>query len=122
MHRQMMIVEDILVTARPTPEAIQTPNELEQTSMDAVTTKVEPVASSTILSFDLLLRVFVYDEEIEFWLYPPEGVVTSQPVCEANCRILLRRVGSVGESFAGRAPQGVRLADGCVRLGRWTKI
>ncbi|ALE04644.1 hypothetical protein AL755_03215 (plasmid) [Arthrobacter sp. ERGS1:01] len=69
----MMIVEDILLAARPALEAILTPNELEHTRMDVVTAKGEPVTSSTIISADLLLRVFVYDEQMGFWLYPPEG-------------------------------------------------
>ncbi|WP_207343649.1 hypothetical protein [Arthrobacter sp. E3] len=37
-----------------------------------MTTKGEPATPSTIISEDLLLRVFVYDEQIGFWLYPPE--------------------------------------------------
>lgn len=69
----MMIVEDILLAARPALEAILTPNELERTRMDVVTAKGEPVMSSTIISVDLLLRVFVFDEQMGFWLYPPEG-------------------------------------------------
>lgn len=68
----MMIVENILLAARPALEAILTPKELEHTSMDVVTTTGEPVTPSTIISEDLLLRVFVYDEQIGFWLYPPE--------------------------------------------------
>jgi hypothetical protein len=70
----MMIVEDTLLAARPALEAILTPNELEHTRMDVVTAKGEPVALPTIISEHLLLRVFVYDEEMGFWLYPPEGV------------------------------------------------
>lgn len=69
----MMIAEEILLAARPALEAILTPNELERTHMDVVTTKGEPVGSSTIVSEDLLLRVVVYDEEMWFGLYPPEG-------------------------------------------------
>lgn len=70
----MMIVEEILLAARPALEAILTSNELERTHLDVVTTKREPVTASTIISADLLLRVFVYDEEMGFWLYPPEGI------------------------------------------------
>ncbi|WP_269936535.1 hypothetical protein [Arthrobacter sp. HY1533] len=69
----MMIVEDILLAARPALEAILTTKELEHTSMDVVTAKGEPVTSSRIISADLLLRVFVHDEQMGFWLYPPEG-------------------------------------------------
>ena len=69
----MMIVEEILLAARPALEAILTPDELEHTHIDVVTERGEPVTSSTIASADLLLRVFVFDEEIGFWLYPPEG-------------------------------------------------
>lgn len=68
-----MIVEDILLAARPALEAILAPDELERTQLDVVTTKDEPVTSSTVVSEDLLLRVVVYDEEMRFWLYPPEG-------------------------------------------------
>ena len=69
----MMIVEEILLAARPALETILTPNELERTQLDVVTTRDEPVTSSTIISEDLLLRVVVYGEEMRFWLYPPEG-------------------------------------------------
>ncbi|WP_113717325.1 hypothetical protein [Arthrobacter dokdonensis] len=69
----MMIVEEILLAARPALEAILTQDELERTHLDVVTAKAEPVTSSTIVSTDLLLRVFVFDEEMGFWLYPPEG-------------------------------------------------
>jgi len=69
----MMVVEEILLAARPALEAILTPKELERTHLDVVTTNDEPVESSTIISEDLLLRVVVYDEEMRFWLYPPEG-------------------------------------------------
>ncbi|GAA5229582.1 hypothetical protein [Arthrobacter cryoconiti] len=70
----MMIVEEILLAAQPALEAILTPIELERTRLDVVTTKREPVTASTIVSADLLLRVFVYDEQMGFWLYPPEGI------------------------------------------------
>lgn len=69
----MMTVEDILLAARPAIEAILTPNELERSHLDSVTTKDEPVTPSTIISEALLLRVAVYDEQMRFWLYPPEG-------------------------------------------------
>lgn len=69
-----MIVEDMLPAARPALEAILTPNELEHNSMDVVTAKGEPVAPPTMISEDLLLRIFVYDDEMGFWLYPPEDV------------------------------------------------
>lgn len=68
----MMIVEEILLAARPALEAILTPDELEHTQIKVVTTNGEPVPSSTLVSDDLLLRVVVYDEEMGFWLYPPE--------------------------------------------------
>lgn len=42
------------------------------TSTTREPTKGEPVTSSTIVSEDLLLRVVVFDEEMGFWLYPPE--------------------------------------------------
>ena len=69
----MIIVEEISLAARPALEAILTPNELERTHLDVVTTRDEPVKSSTSISEDLLLRVIVCDEEMRFWLYPPEG-------------------------------------------------
>ncbi|MFC8304332.1 hypothetical protein ACFUCV_11675 [Specibacter sp. NPDC057265] len=69
----MMIVEEILLAAWPVLEAILTPDELERTHLDVVTAKGEPVTSSTIVSEDLLLRVFVFDEKMGFWLYPPES-------------------------------------------------
>ena len=64
----MMIVEEILLTARPALEAILTPNELECTHLDVVMRRDEPVKSSTSISEDLVLRVVVYDEEMWFWL------------------------------------------------------
>lgn len=70
----MMIVEEILLAAQPALEATLTPIELDLTRLDVVTTKGEPVPASTIISADLLLRVFVYDEQMGFWLYPPEGI------------------------------------------------
>ncbi|WP_146070346.1 hypothetical protein [Arthrobacter sp. GMC3] len=70
----MMIVEEILLAARPALDAILTPNEIECTRVDVVTSKFEPVQSSTLVSDDLLLRVIVYDEAMGFWLYPPEDV------------------------------------------------
>lgn len=70
----MMIAEDTLLAALPALEAILTPNGLEYPSMDVVTARGEPVAPPTIISEHFLLRVFVYDEEMGFWLYPREGV------------------------------------------------
>ncbi|UIK88301.1 hypothetical protein [Arthrobacter polaris] len=70
----MMIVEEILLAAQPALEAILTPIELDRARLEMVTTKGEPVTASTIVSADLLLRVFVYDEQMGFWLYPPEGI------------------------------------------------
>lgn len=61
-----MIVGEVLLAARPAIEAILTPNELEHTSMEVVTTQGEPVSPSMIISEDLLLRVLVYDEEMGF--------------------------------------------------------
>lgn len=69
----MMIVEEILLAARPALEVILTPDELECTHLDVLTAQGEPVTSSTIVSEDLLLRVVVFGEEMGFWLYPPEG-------------------------------------------------
>lgn len=53
-------------------EAILTPDELERTHLEVVTAKGKSVTSSTLVSDDLLLRVFVYDEKVGVWLYPPE--------------------------------------------------
>ena len=71
----MVIVEDILLAARPALEEILTSGELDQTQVDVVTTENEPVMPATLLRENLLLRVIVHDEQIRIWLYPTEGAI-----------------------------------------------
>ncbi|SEE29619.1 hypothetical protein SAMN04489740_1068 [Arthrobacter alpinus] len=104
----MMIVEEILLAARPAPEAILTPGELERTHSDVVSTKGEPVTSSTIVSADLLLRVVVYDEEMGFWPYPPEGASGFTARLRIKLQDFIAEVDSAGDSFADSVPLKVR--------------
>ncbi len=71
----MMIVEDVRRAARPALEAILTPDELECTHLDVVTTKDEPVDPSAILKDNLLLRVIVHDEYMRVWIQPTEEAI-----------------------------------------------